>query len=261
VGDIGLHGEGRRKHGRLIPHYRMHFGGDGRADGIIAVRGPEVPAMRAPQAVKRVKRAFAESRNDNERFIHWAQRQGSGYFAELLQDLQEINATDMEFLAKDFGETQDFQVLALGGGECMGAAQETVSANFSEAAHEREYRRVFLLARKTEQALDCVEAIARLVGHSLLSVSGERNLPETLPEIASALAQTHQERAHLAESLRVFTSELARLQAQFDEGAFQRLADTQDVWTVLVAEACQEIDLQLDLQSLLPEVTQLAKAV
>ena len=261
VGDIGLHGEGRRKHGKLIPHYRLHFGGDGRAGGAIAVRGPEVPASRAPQAVRRIKQAFQEQREENESFFSWAQRQGSEYFQELLGDLQEIRELDVPSLLKDFGETQDFRVLALGGGECMGAAQETVSANFSEAAHEREYRRAFQLAKKHDQALGCVEAIALLIGHSLLDVAGNSSPPETLEAIAEELLQTYPDKAFLSESLQGFAADLARLRKDFDETAFQRLSEIQDVWVVLAADACRDVDSQLDLQAFLPDITQLDKAV
>ncbi len=261
VGDIGLHGEGRRKHGKLIPHYRLHLGGDGRAGGAIAVRGPEVPASRAPQAVRRIKQAFQELRQENESFMDWAQRQGADYFQELLGDLQEIREIDVPSLLKDFGETQDFRVLSLGGGECMGAAQETVSANFSEAAHEREYRRVFQLAKKHDQALGCVEAIGRLVGHSLLDAAGDASPPQTLEAIAERLLQAYPEKAFLAESLQGFAADLARLQENFDEASFQRLAEIQDVWVVLAADACREVDSQLDLQAFLPDIAQLAKAV
>ncbi len=261
VGDIGLHGEGRRKHGKLIPHYRMHFGGDGRAGGAIAVRGPEVPASRAPEAVRRVKQAFQEVRQGNESFLNWTQRQSADYFQDLLGDLQEIKEADIPNLLKDFGETQDFRVLALGGGECMGAVQETVSANFSEAAHEREYRRVFQLAKKYEQALDCVEAIARLIGHSLLDAVNDPSQPEALDAIAEGLVQAYPDKAYLSESLKGFIHDLAGLQEDFDETAFQRLAEMQDVWVVLAADACRDVDSQLELQAFLPDVDLLAKAV
>ena len=261
VGDIGLHGEGRRKHGKLIPHYRLHFGGEGRAGGALAVRGPEVPAVRAPQAVRRVRQAWQESRHDGESFSQWAQRQDDGYFAGLLEDLQEVRLADIPRLSKDFGESRDFRVLALGGGECMGAAQETVSANFSEAAHEREYRRVFQLAKKNEQALDGVDAIARLVGHSLLEVKGVNVLPEGLDEIAEELAQAYADRSYLSESLSGFARDISQLRESFDDGRFQRLADIQDMWVILAADTCRELDPQLDLQAFLPDVAQLAKAV
>lgn len=261
VGDIGLHGEGRRKHGKLIPHYRLHFGGDGRAGGAIAVRGPEVPAVRAPLAVRRVKQAFRETHHDDEVFLDWAQRQGAAYFAELLKDLQQVTEADIAHLLKDFGDTQDFRVLSLGGGECMGAAQEMVSANFSEAAHEREYRRVFQLAKKHEPALDCVESIARLLGHCLLEIGGDQSRPTALPEIATAVGRVHAEKHYLQETLGTFTHELQRLRREFDEAAFQRLADMQDVWIALVADACTDVDAQLDIQQFVPSVARLAKVV
>ena len=266
VADIGLHGEGRRRHGKLIPHYRLHFGGDGRADGVMGLRGPEVPAVRAPQAVQRVRQAFQQSRDDGESFVHWAQRQGQAYFSDLLQDLQAVDASALSRLLKDFGDDQAFRVLSLGGGECMGAAQETVTANFSEAAHEREYRRVFALAKKHEQALDCVESIARLLGHCLLEVAGDASQPQALPAIAAEVQrhyapQGDPQQGHLAEGMGTFVRELLRLRNDFDEAAFRRLAERQDVWIHQVGEACVSLDPQLEIREFLPDVEHLAKVV
>jgi len=257
VGDIGMHGEGRRINGKLIPHYRLHFGGDGRNDGVIAVRGPEVPVRMAPAAVKRVSREYESTRQAEESFRVWAQRQEENYFTKLLQDLTVISGPDSEWLSKDFGETEDFRVLALGGGECMGAKHDVVSANFSEAAHEREYRRVFQLAKKEDQALDCAEAVARLVGQALLHAGGESVLPDDLAELAGKIEKQTDATQHLAESLTVFVGEMQKLRADFDDARFEKLANAQDLWTVLVAEACESVDIQLDVQASLPEVTQL----
>jgi len=265
VGDIGLHGEGRRLHGKLIPHYRMHFGGDGRVNGAIAIKGPEIPVVRAPQAVQRVQHAYHVGRNNEELFTQWARRQDADYFEHLLKDLTDVSPLDVALLAKDIGEAVDFKVLNLGGGECMGAAQENVSANFSEAKHEREYRRAFWLAKKFDQALDCAESIARLVGRSLLEVSAVRQPPLTLPEIIKHLHEVMDTHLHLPESLSVFVHELERLRTLEDEAvlatAFERLASAQDVWTVLAAEVCQERDPRLALTEYLPEIKQLAQAV
>ncbi len=265
VGDIGLHGEGRRHHGKLIPSYRLHLGGAGVAGGGIAIRGPELPASRAPAAIKRIKQTFASSRQPGETFRDWVQRQRDGYFDALLEDLSRVTVFDVDALSQDVGEEQDFRVLSLGGGECAGASQDAVSSRFSEAAHEREYRRVFLLARKPEQALDCAEAIARLVGQSLLSASGVTALPGDLDELGAeigrVLAEQQSSHAYMAESLTVFTRELARLRENFDEAAFERLAVAQDTWTALVAELCVEREPQVDLSGFLPRVEPLARAV
>ncbi len=257
VGDIGMHGEGRRINGKLIPHYRLHFGGDGRNEGEIAVRGPEVPVRMAPAAVKRVSREYESSRQAEESFRTWAQRQEEGYFAKLLQDLTVISGPDSDWLSKDFGETEDFRVLALGGGECMGAKHDVVSANFSEAAHEREYRRVFQLAKKEGQALDCAEAIARLVAQALLHAGGENVLPDELTELAGKIAKQTNVEQGIAESLSVFIEEMKVLRADYDDARFEKLANAQDLWTVLVARACESVDIQLDVQASLPEITQL----
>ncbi|NOX93479.1 MAG: nitrite/sulfite reductase [Gammaproteobacteria bacterium] len=257
VGDIGMHGEGRRINGKLIPHYRLHFGGDGRNGGKIAVRGPEVPVRMAPAAVKRVNREYERTRQAEESFHVWAQRQEEGYFTQLLQDLTVISGPNSEWLSKDFGETEDFRVLALGGGECMGAKHDVVSASFSEAAHEREYRQVFQLAKKEDQALDCAEAIARLVAQALLHAGGENVLPDDLTELAGKIAKQTDAAQHLAESLTVFIEEMQKLRADFDDARFEKLANAQDLWTVLVAKACESVDVQLDVQASLPEVAQL----
>jgi len=257
VGDIGLHGEGRRMNGKLIPHYRLHFGGDGRSGGEIAVRGPEVPARMAPAAVNRVKREYKNTRWEGESFRVWAQRQEENYFSKLLQDLTVIAGPNSEWLSKDFGETEDFRVLALGGGECMGAKHDVVSANFSESAHEREYRRVFQLAKKEGQALDCIEAISRLVAQALLHACGEKVLPDELWALSGKIEEKVDGGQHVAESLTVFVEEIKNLRENFDDPRFEKLSKAQDLWTVLVAELCESVDVQLNVQGSLPEVVPL----
>ncbi len=73
--------------------------------------------------------------------------------------------------------------------------------------------------------------------------------------------QAYPDKAYLSESLNGFIHDLARLQESFDETAFQRLSEVQDVWVVLAADACRDVDSQLDLQAFLPDIAQLAKAV
>lgn len=261
VGDIGLHGEGRRRHGHLIPHYRLHFGGDGRAGGSLAVRGPEVPAARAALAVQRVNHAWQRGGEEGEGFAAWVRRKGAGYFDTLLADLSQIDPQEAEALARDVGEAQDFRVLSLGGGECMGAGEEAVTAAFAEATHEREYRRVFQLARKYPEALDCAEAVARRVGQALLAVAGEGAVPDALSPLAAALIQVHPGRLFLGETLDAFQRDIERLRQEYDEAAFNRLAEMQDVWVMLAAGVCEDIDRQLDLRAALPPGVKLAHAV
>src|SRR5665811_2495212 len=91
TGDIGLYGEGRRLHGKLVPHYQFYLGGDGMAGGRLARKGPSVPVGRAIAAVERVVATYQGTREGtparDERFFTWVHRQPGTYFTELLADL------------------------------------------------------------------------------------------------------------------------------------------------------------------------------
>jgi len=263
VGDIGIHGEAKRLHGKLIPHYQMHFGGDGRAGGRIGTKGPEVPAARVHKAIKRIQDVFLESRQDNELFPQWNERQEPDYYKTLLADLIQVSAAEVPQVLRDHGDEKDFKVLQLGGGECAGVSQEDVAANFSEAAMERTYLRSFLLARKYQQAIDCAVAIARLVGQSLLRSSGQAFNVDALPEIAAKLTEGLASHPYLFEPFAVFAGELQRFeqeldgtgteQTNFDQPGFERFLKMLNGWTVLAGHYCQEKNPTVDISPSLPE--------
>ena len=178
VGDIGLHGEGRRIHGKLIPHYQLHFGGSGQYGRHFAFEGPQIPVMRAEAAVARVVNAFQLDARKPETFSIWAQYKGKAYFDELLMDLATVNKQDVTDLSRDLGENNEFKVLQLGGGECAGVAQETVAAFLAEARYESNYRDVFLRQDMLAESLACMENMLRLAAKSLLSSAGERTFTD-----------------------------------------------------------------------------------
>ena len=251
TGDIGIYGEGKRLHGKLIPHYQTYFGGDGRGNGGLAVKGPTVPAARIESAVKRVQDTYAETRQNGESFFHWTRRQASGYFNTLLADLCAVAENEMASVARDHGEADSFKVLQLGGGECAGAAQELVSSNFAEAAHERSYRVAFGLQRKYEEASECAEQTLRLVGQSLLFLAGQKAVND-LNEIAATIRATLPQSADLADQLAQFSAELKTQRDETDVDSFAKFSRAMDEWMVAAAETCQTIDRQLDLSASLP---------
>src|SRR5207342_1548841 len=104
TGDIGLYGEGRRLHGKLVPHYQLYLGGDGMAGGRLARKGPSVPVLRAIAAVERVVATWQAGRNSDERFFTWVHRQSDTYFNELLADLLVVQPNEVESLLKDYGD-------------------------------------------------------------------------------------------------------------------------------------------------------------
>ncbi len=188
VGDIGLHGEGRRMHGKLIPFYRMHFGGHGAEGGKIAIKGPEVPAVRVATAVERVQSHFKEERNEHEIFFDWARNKGAEYFGELLADLTTVTAEELPVLAKDIDNEEVFKVYQFGGGECAGISEETVSANFSEVKNEQSYRNAFLRQGMLQESLECAENILKLAGNSALFIAGEKS-DDDLAQICQRLKE------------------------------------------------------------------------
>ncbi|HHH35704.1 MAG TPA: nitrite/sulfite reductase [Gammaproteobacteria bacterium] len=253
TGDIGIYGEGRRRHGKLIPHYQMYIGGDGREGGGLAIKGPSIPAARIEAAIARLQDSYDRERLDGESFFQWSHRHEAAYFKELLADLAEVAPEDVPSVLYDHGDEDAFKVVQFGGGECAGAAQETVAANFAEAANERNYRNAFLLQRKYAESLECAREVARLVGQSLLFLAGQE-ADDDLKTIAARLSEALTNEPALGESLARFADTLDRLAQDFDDAVYAELNRAMDQWTNRAAAVCQDIDQQLDLSASLPEV-------
>src|SRR3954452_13361732 len=166
-GDIGIYGEGRRLHGKLIPHYQIYLGGDGVGGGGIGIKGPSVPSARIEPAVERIKQAYVDQRIDQESFYSWARRQDPKYFHVLLADLIAVAPEDVPVVLRDHGDAADFRVLQLGGGECAGVSQQKIGTLFFEAAHERNYRDALKFQRKYSEALSCADASLTAVARAL----------------------------------------------------------------------------------------------
>ena len=247
TGDIGIYGEGRRLHGKLVPHYQTYFGGSGMAGGGLGIKGPSVPAARVTQAVARVEQTYAASGEAS--FFAWARKQDSDYFKRLLADIIEIQPHEVADVMRDHGAAADFRVMNFGGGECAGASQVQIGANFFEAAHEREYRRALMFQRKYAEAAQCSEAILRLLGGGLVQLlDGIRqdDPSQFAPRMAQhGLTEIGDEFTRLAAALEGMT--------QPDEAALAPLNSAVDAWTVKVARFCLAQDAQLDLAEALPE--------
>mgnify|MGYP001293357392 FL=1 len=251
-GDIGLYGEGKRQHGKLIPHYQMYFGGDGTsACGSIALKGPSLPSARIEQAVVRVQKAYDEERVKGERFFGWAQRQGAARFQSLLADLTQVPRFELAKLSRDHGDAADFRVVSLGGGECASATDVAIGRAFFDAAHERSYREAFVFQRKYEDAAACAEAQLKLVGEGLAGFLGGAKSKE-LADIGAVLQGLTFAEA-LGERLGRIAEALTGLVEAVEAEAKPIFAEI-DQWIVDAARLCQARDPQLDLRGALPVV-------
>ncbi len=241
TGDIGIYGEGKRMHGKLVPHYQMYFGGNGMGGGELALKGPSLPVVRIKEAIARVQAEHLKSGEAS--FFVWARAQQPDYFRQLLADLADVKAGELQSVMQDFGSAADFRVLQLGGGECAGASQVLIGANFFEAAHEREYRNALVFQRKYDEAAQCNEAILRLLGSGVAQLLGgvrqddlnklAIQLQQLLPgAIADELARAI---TALAKADEISNEELAIISAAVDS------------WTMKVAAFAMQQDAQLDL--------------
>lgn len=250
TGDIGIYGEGKRLHGKLIPHYQTYFGGNGMGGGGLAIKGPSVPSARIETAIARVKQDYTRTREGGETFYGWVRRKGIEYLNALLADLTEVKPEEAAQLARDHGDEGDFRVLQLGGGECAGASQVKIGSAFFEAAHERAYRDAFRFQRKYAEALACAETMGRLVGQGLVQLLGGKAEPG-LEALAQALDGLLPGEA-LGRELARLAQALARPAEGWTEPALVELFHDLDRWTVEVARFAQGFDRQLDLTEALP---------
>src|SRR5262245_37950667 len=254
-GDIGVYGEGRRLHGKLIPHYQIYLGGDGMSGGGIGRKGPSVPSARIEEAIERIKRNYSEERVDGDSFFSWSRRQEPDYFHKLLADLIAVTADQVPAVLRDHGDAADFRVLQLGGGECAGASQQKNGTLFFEAAHERNYRDALKFQRKYADALTCAEASLQAVAHALAdatAIPGNGDLAAFAGSLAAA-----PDAQPLASELAVLAGAVA-LEDAPGEPDISALFARVDAWVLAAAELCQQRDPTLVLRDALPRSPALA---
>ena len=259
TGDIGIYGEGRRLHGKLIPHYQFYLGGDGMASGRLARKGPSVPVQRAIAAIERVVASFEPSRAEGERFFDWVHQQAAMYFNELLADLVAVAPEDVEGLLRDYGDATDFKPAQLGGGECAGAAQVFIGAAFFSAAHERRYRDAFYAQHRLESAIECARNDVQLIAQGIndvvnpaLSFKVKRTIDD-LGELAEALSGKAP--IEVVEPLLSFAINLAPLvegAGRDPDADWPAIFAAIDRWVHDAATFCVATDPQLDLFGALP---------
>lgn len=251
AGDIGIYGEGKRMHGKLVPHYQMYFGGNAMAGGALAIKGPSIPAARVETAVERVKTNYASSRGMDETFSSWTRRVGKDYLAHLLVDLTEVKPEELESVLRDHGKDGDFKVLQLGGGECAGVSQVKIGSSFFEAAHERNYRNALKFQRKFEDSVKCAEEIARLIGQGVSELLGGQKFDD-LAQQSEELHRVLPTKPRLSRQLAKFAEDFASPAEELNDALLTEWFSELDVWTMEAAEFCLGFDRQLDLTGALP---------
>ena len=251
MGDIGIYGEGKRMHGKLVPHYQMYFGGDGLSGGALAIKGPSVPAARVETAVEKVKTAYDTGHENGESFFQWTRRVGQAFFTDLLADVTNVMPEEVPSVLRDHGTVTDFKVLQLGGGECAGVSQVQIGSSFFEAAHERNYRDALKFQRKYGESVKCAEEMTRLISQGLAQLLGGKK-HDSLVAQAEELRRLIPVKAHLSAQLAELAGHYAAPAEELNDVIVTEWFARLDAWTLEVAEFCVDFDRQLDLSGALP---------
>ena len=253
TGDIGMYGLGKRMHGKLVPHYHMYLGGNGMANGELAIKSPAVPAARIEEAVNLIKTAYSSECEAGETFFFWVRRVGKEYVTALLKCVTDVKAEDLELVLRDHGKESDFKVLQLGGGECAGVSQVKIGSSFFEAAHERNYRDALKFQRKYGESVKCAEEIALLISQGVTELFGGPK-KDNLKEQAGELMHVLPTKPKLSEQLTRFSENFMGSTEDLDIIKLNKWFLELDEWTVEAAELCLSFDHQLDLAGALPQI-------
>jgi len=235
ISDIGLHGEGRRKFGKLLPYYRLYLGGDGSANGGFALKGPELPAVRSVSAIRKIEQRFRSEQSNGMVFRDWVKSKDSDYFSQLLASFVQVTPEDIPSLSRDEGDKSDFRVLQLGGGECAGIAEETVSAYLSEIRYEKEFSETFMRQNEIESALGCAENILVLLAKSLLFTKGHTYIDDR-SHVGAKLALVFGNNKSVNNAYLTLWETLDGLKVANNKPIVEQFFQDLDAWYVVVLE-------------------------
>lgn len=170
IGDFGFHGMAKKVNGRPAPHYQIHIGGDG-FKGKVGMLGPIVAARHGIEALRLLRRAYSEGKQEGEGVRAWADRLGKPGLASVVAKLTADTAANVFF---DWGEDEEFKGAPTESGECAAPfAPDDLLADLANDALIRTDRFI-ATQRLGEGALAAEEATmyaARRVLHHVLRLT------------------------------------------------------------------------------------------
>ncbi len=138
VADIGFLGVSRAVAGRRVPHFQLVVGGEWTNNaGSYGLAIGAVPSKNVPQAVDLLTKAFAESRQQNEKFREWVDRIGKREVKKMISPLTKVPSyeEDPSFYS-DWGDPREYTIGDIGVGECAGEVVSSVEMGLSAAERE-----------------------------------------------------------------------------------------------------------------------------
>ena len=122
VADIGFYGNSRKIDKRTAPHFQVILGGQWTENaGSYGLAMGSVPSKAVPGTVEALTDAYAQGRENDERFQDWTARMGKRNVREIIKPFMKVppHAEDPTFYV-DWSDAREFTVGDLGVGECAG---------------------------------------------------------------------------------------------------------------------------------------------
>lgn len=140
VAPIGLYGVAQRFEDRLMPCYKVTFGGRCSAEGArLGVSAGQIPAKAMPQLLVELANDFQTGRRDGETFSSYFERKGQKHFEKLVSPHTKIPSySDRPEFYRDFGTEKDFSLAGIGAGECGAGVFEVIRKDLATARKAQE---------------------------------------------------------------------------------------------------------------------------
>ncbi len=249
IAGIGLHGVGKKVHGKLAPHYQLHLGGGVSAErSVIGASKLKIPAKNIPSAVIEIIQAFRENRQGAEDFNQFVERFGRDAVSVRLEKFIQIpTPQEAPEYYQDYNGDQDFSLDDLGPGECAGTVIDMIEHYLRSGSQSIEKASASLLHPSSDEAIGHIKQAIMICCRALLIPFGvdSQHEDQILKEFQHKLV----EQGIVSERFENFTEDLGKW-ASFDSRpeSVRPLLDQADAFVRECHEAYDRLDANLKLR-------------
>lgn len=249
IAGIGLHGVGKKVHGKLAPHYQLHLGGGVSAGrSVIGSSKLKIPAKNIPSAIIEIVKAYREHRQGAEEFNQFVERFGREALSARLEKFIQIpTPQEAPEHYQDYNSDQDFSLDDLGPGECAGTVIDMIEHYLRTGSQSVEKASAALLHQQPAEAIDQIKQAIMVCCRALLIPFGVDSPHED--QILKEFQHKLVEQGIVTERFEHFTEDLGRW-ASFDPRpeSVRPLLDLADAFVRECHEAYDRLDAGLKLR-------------
>lgn len=138
VADIGFLGVSRVVGGRRVPHFQLVVGGEWTNNaGSYGLALGAVPSKNVPKVVDALTSAYAEKKNEGEKFREWIDRAGKREIKAIIDPHTNVPPYEVDpSYYSDWGDPREYTIGDIGVGECAGEVVSFVDMGLSAAERQ-----------------------------------------------------------------------------------------------------------------------------